>query len=105
MTRVLLPCLLGWGSCRPDKDTGDTALPPECDFVTAACPPGGERAYWSTCDGGGWDHVEECWGSECRPAEHGEVRMVGADGEVWSDVWATCSAGYGHLEGVIRCYP
>lgn len=103
--KFLLPIFLAWGSCSPEKDTSDTALPPECDFVSAACPADGGRAYWSTCDGGGWDYVNGCFGASCRPAEHGEIRMTGSDGETWSDIWATCDDGYGHLEGVICCYP
>lgn len=102
--RSLLPIFFAWGSCDIGKDTGDSGLPEECDFVTSACPAVGERSYWSTCEGGGWDYVNECFGSACQPAEHGEIRMEGMEGEGWTDVWATCSEGYGHLEGVICCY-
>ncbi len=101
--RILLPLLLAWGSC-DIKGTEDTGLPPECEAVTAACPEDGGRAYWSTCEGGGWDSVSECFGATCRPAEHGEDRMEGEDGDTWLDVWAVCSDGYGHIEGVICCY-
>lgn len=99
--RVLLPLLLAWGSCEPMKDTAPQS---ECEAVTATCPEDGARAYWSTCAGGGWDHVDECFGATCRPAEHGEEPMESDSGATWLDLWAVCSEGYGHLEGVVCCY-
>lgn len=102
--KILLPIIIAWEACEVSKDTADTALPEECEFVTAACPEDGGRSYWSTCEGGGWEEVEQCFGAACQPAEHGEIRMQGVDGESWSDVWAVCADGYGHIEGIICCY-
>lgn len=100
---ALAPVLVAWPACPGDKDTADTGLPDGCEAVAATCPEDGGRAYWSTCEGGGWDEVNQCIGATCVPADHGEELMHGADGSTWSDVWATCDEGYGHLEGVICC--
>ena len=99
----MFPLFALLGACDMVPKPIDTGIPPECEAVTAACPADGGRAYWSTSEGGGWEWVDECFGVACRGAEHGETRMEGG-GDVWIDVWATCSEGFGHLEGVICCY-
>lgn len=101
--RSFFPILLAWGSCDIGKDTADTGLPEGCEAVSAACPPDGGRSYWSSCDGGGWDEVDQCREDGiCIPAPHGEIRMEDG-GESWSDVWASCDPGFTQIEGVICC--
>lgn len=102
--RFLVPILCGWSACDLAPKPLDSGLPPECEAVEAACPEDGGRSYWSTCEGGGWEEVEQCFGAACQPAEHGEIRMHGADGDSWSDVWVVCDEGFTHIEGVICCF-
>lgn len=86
---LLLACV----SSKPDTSTSDG-----CEAVTASCPEDG-RAYWSTCESGGWLSVQQCRDDgSCFVAESGAVEMEG-----WIDLWAECSEGYTTIEGVICC--
>lgn len=78
-------------------DALDTAIPLDCETVSASCPADpDERLYWSACPDGDWLWVESCTGDDCAPADHGRVIREG-----WVDPWATCAPGDDELVGVI----